>query len=99
MWSDTVERWMEAHKEEQISFLQKLIQIPSVTRNEGPIQAFIQDYVREMGLEVDCFVPDLEALRTHPTFVELTQGYEGRPNVMATLRGGGGEIPSLQRPQ
>lgn len=90
MKREAVERWLVDHREEQISFLQELVRIPSVTGDEGPIQAFLSDYLERMGLEVDCFVPSLDELRTHPAFVEPAQAYEGRPNVVASSKGTGG---------
>ena len=85
-----VEQWLRDHEDEQVAFLQDMIRIPSVTGNEGPIQAFMGEYLKGMGLEVDTFVPSLEELRTHPAFVEPAQGYEGRPNVVGVCRGTGG---------
>ena len=85
-----VDRWLDDNQEEQIAFLQQIIRIPSVTGDEGPIQAFMSEYLTELGLEVDRFVPPLEELRRHPAFVEPAQDYEGRPDVVATWKGAGG---------
>lgn len=90
MDAQAVDRWLTDHQEEQVAFLQKLIRIPSVTGDEGPIQAFMSEYLTGMGLEVDCFIPSLEALRRHPAFVEPAQDYAGRPDVVATWKGTGG---------
>jgi acetylornithine deacetylase len=43
-----------------------------------------------MGLEVDVWESDWEALKKHPEYVPVTRGYEGRPNVVCVLKGGGG---------
>lgn len=90
MENGSVMKWLEENREEQIAFLQQLIRIPSVTGDEGPIQAYLSSYLNGMGLDVDCFVPSLEELRTHPAFVEPQQSYEGRPNVVGTWKGQGG---------
>lgn len=82
--------WVDRHKGEVAGFLQDLIRIPSVTGEEGPIQRFIADKLKAMGLTVDLFEPDLSSLRQHPAFVEVTRGYEGRPNVVGVLKGAGG---------
>lgn len=84
------EQWITDHEEQIIQFLKDIIQIPSVTGDEGPIQTFIAARLQELGLEVDVFEPDMEALRRHPAFVEPQQGYQGRPNVVGTLKGRGG---------
>jgi acetylornithine deacetylase len=82
---------VEEHQAEIIGFAQRLIQIESVTGHEGAIQTFMADSLREMGLVVDQFVPDLEALRSHPSFVPLEGlDFAGRPNVVGIYRGSGG---------
>lgn len=88
--SQRVNRWIDKNQETIVGFLQDLIRVPSVTGDEGPIQELIAGQLKEMGLEVDVFEPSLEALRQHPAFVEVSRGYEGRPNVVGTLRGEGG---------
>lgn len=88
--SQRVNRWIDKNQETIVGFLQDLIRVPSVTGDEGPIQELIARQLKEMDLEVDVFEPSLEALRQHPAFVEVSRGYEGRPNVVGTLRGEGG---------
>jgi acetylornithine deacetylase len=85
-----VAEWVDRRKSEVIAFLQELVRVPSVTGEEGPIQRFIAGRLKEMGLAVDVFEPDLASLRKHPAFVEVSRGYEGRPNVVGILRGQGG---------
>ena len=84
-----VDQWIMDHKDEIIEFLQNLLQIPSVTGNEGPIQQFIADYTKRIGASVEVFVPDYKELKKHPAFVATKQSYEGRPNVVATYTGTG----------
>ncbi len=87
---EDVLNWIEREQEQIVRFLQELIRIPSVTGEEGKIQTFISGKLGEMGLEVDIWEPDLEALKKHPAYVAVNQGYEGRPNVVGTLKGSGG---------
>lgn len=87
---EKLEAWVDTHKEEAIAFLQSMIRIPSVTGNEGEIQKFTAQYAKQLGLEVDSFVPDMDALQQHPAFVKPASGYEGRPNVVAICKGTGG---------
>lgn len=82
--------WIAREQERIIGFLQELIRIPSVTGEEGEIQKFISGKLEEMGLNVDIWEPDLEALKKHPAFVAVARGYAGRPNVVGTLKGSGG---------
>jgi len=81
---------VEARRERAVALLQKLVSIPSVTGEEGEIQAYLADRLRDLGLEVDVWESDWEALKKHPEYVPVTRGYEGRPNVVGVLRGTGG---------
>ena len=90
MKKEAVMSWLRSHEQEQIEFLQQMIRIPSVTGNEGPIQEFMAKTLTEMGLAVDLFVPSLEELQKHPAYVAPAQPYEGRPDVVGTLKGAGG---------
>ncbi|HEX7372027.1 MAG TPA: ArgE/DapE family deacylase [Thermodesulfobacteriota bacterium] len=89
-FENRVAEWIDRQKDEVVAFLQELVRIPSVTGEEGPIQQFIAGRLKEMGLTVDVFEPDLASLRKHPAFVEESRGYEGRPNVVGLLKGAGG---------
>jgi acetylornithine deacetylase len=88
--TERVNQWVEQNHNVIIGFLQDLLRIPSVTGDEGPVQQFIAGQLQQMGLNVDCFEPDLITLRQHPAFVEVSRGYEGRPNVVGVLKGTGG---------
>jgi acetylornithine deacetylase len=82
--------WVDGGRDEIIGFLRDLIRIPSVSGEEREIQHFIAGQLRAMGLEVAVWEPDREALKRHPAYVEVSSGYEGRPNVVGLLRGSGG---------
>jgi acetylornithine deacetylase len=89
-FENRVTQWIDRQKDEVVAFLRELVRIPSVTGEEGPIQQFIAGRLKEMGLTVDVFEPDLASLRKHPAFVEVSRGYIGRPNVVGLLKGAGG---------
>lgn len=82
--------WIEKERGRIVHFLQELIRIPSVTGEEGAIQEFIAGRLKRMGLAVEVWEPDWEALKSHPAYVAVSRGYEGRPNVVGTLKGSGG---------
>jgi acetylornithine deacetylase len=82
--------WIDRERDSIIGFLRDLIRIPSVTGQEKKIQQFIAGQLTQMGLTTDVWEPDLAALRRHPAYVEVSSGYEGRPNVVGLLRGKGG---------
>ncbi|MDP6122085.1 MAG: M20/M25/M40 family metallo-hydrolase, partial [Rhodospirillales bacterium] len=81
---------IDEKRDHVIEFLQKIISIPSVTGNEGPIQDFLGDYLGNLGLDVDKWETDWEELKKHPGYRPVAVGYEGRPNIVATLNGTGG---------
>ena len=49
---------VDARKDKVINLLQQLVRIPSVTGEEGEIQRFIADYLKNLGLEVDVWDSD-----------------------------------------
>ncbi len=81
---------IESRKQEILGFLADIVQIPSVTGDEGAVQVYLASHAESMGLRVDVFEPDWEALKQHPDYVPVSRGYEGRPNVVAVLKGTGG---------
>ena len=86
----TINDWIEQNREELIAFLQKLVQIQSVTGDEGPIQYFLRDYLHEMGFETDMFIPEIDVISKHPAYCKESQPYLGRPNLVAMHKGVGG---------
>jgi len=90
MIEDTIIKEIDKRKDEIIAFLSSLISFKSVTGNEGPIQGFVSKYLKDMNLEVDKWEPDHEALKRHPAYVPVEQGYKDRPNVVGKLPGSGG---------
>ena len=83
-------RHIDDRQEAAISFLQQMIAIPSVTGDEAAIQKFLAQYMSGIGLEVDMWETDWEALKKHPAYIPVDRGYEGRPNIVATMKGTGG---------
>lgn len=81
---------VETRREQVIAFLQSLVRFDSETGKEAQIQAFLADRLRERGLTVEVFEPDIDALRTHPAFVQPGTSFDGRPNVVGVLKGSGG---------
>ena len=81
---------IDESKDDAIKLLQEMVAIPSVTGDEAAIQEFLSDYMQKIGLEVDMWDTDWEELKKHPGYRPVTRGYEGRPNIVATLRGSGG---------
>src|SRR5262249_23154740 len=87
---DRVLQTIDANRENAIAFLQKMIRIPSVTGDEANIQKFLASHLQGLGLKVDMWETDWEALKKHPAYRPVDRGYEGRPNIVATLKGADG---------
>lgn len=89
-----VREYVREHRGELVAGLQKLIQIPSETGYEGPVQAHIARVMERLGLEVETFEADPEQVRNHPEYtqseVEKKVGFAGRPNVVGKWKGTGG---------
>src|ERR1700730_5759473 len=81
---------IDQRRDQAIDFLQKMIAIPSVTGDEAKIQTFLADYLAGIGLDVDKWETDWEELKNAPAYRPVARGYEGRPNIVATLKGTGG---------
>ena len=81
---------IDSKRDHAVDFLQTLIRFPSVTGDEGPIQAHLKDYLEGMNLEIDMWDMDAEEIQKHPAAAVVTESYEGRPNIVATRKGTGG---------
>src|SRR5690349_4747024 len=81
---------VDANKDKAIKFLQDIVAIPSVTGDEGKIQAFLNSYLKKVGLDVDMWESKWDELKKHPGYIPVEQGYEGRPNIVAKWKGSGG---------
>ena len=89
-WSTEILEEIDSSRDELVELLRQLVSFPSVTGQEGDIQAYIAERLRAEGLEVDAWEPNLEELQEHPAFVPSPQGFDGRPNVVGRWPGTGG---------
>ncbi|MHA1833560.1 MAG: ArgE/DapE family deacylase [Candidatus Baldrarchaeia archaeon] len=80
---------IDENQKEIIKFLQELISFPSVSGNEAEIQNFIAQKLKNMGLKVDVWEPDINELKKHPGYVPIEGNYKNRPNVVGILKGKG----------
>ncbi len=85
-----IKSYIDVHAEEIISFLQKLIQQPSVQGNEKGVQQIVINKLNDLGLTVDVWDPCHQDLATSPYFIPSRDSYEGSPNVVGVLKGQGG---------
>jgi acetylornithine deacetylase len=85
-----VEIYIDAHAHDAISYLQRMVQQPSVQGNERGVQDIVIERLKQLKLEVDVWDPKYDELVKHPYFVASRNSYEGSPNVVGVLRGQGG---------
>ncbi len=82
-----------AREDELLETLEELVAANSVTGNENCGQAVMLEEFDRLGLEVDTWEPDADALSDHPGFFHTSSyddhGYEGRENAVATVEGVG----------
>lgn len=85
-----IEKVVEGYREEALSLLQSLVQIPSLAGHEKPCQDIVASKMKEIELEVDVFDPPDEELKKHQGYVPVDMSYKDRPNVVGTYHGEGG---------
>jgi acetylornithine deacetylase len=94
-----IDAWIQAHTEEMLAFLSRLVQTPSEvcppTGNEAACQALVAQAYRSAGAEVDVFMmEDVRGLREHPGYNGIWDGaprsLENRPVVVGCFPGTGG---------
>lgn len=81
---------IDERRDYAVQFLRDMVTIPSVSGDEGPIQEFMKAQLEKMGLEIDMWETDAVEIQKHKASSLVTQGYEGRPNILATAKGTGG---------
>src|SRR5207248_10270143 len=82
----TLVQKIDDSREKAIAFLQQMIAIPSVTGDEARIQKFLADHMAKLGLTVDVWETDWEALKKHPAYRSVDRGYEGRHTIVGTVK-------------
>jgi acetylornithine deacetylase len=81
---------IDRRRERAIADLQSIVQIPSVTGDEGAVQARVEQMFDERGLEIDRWETAREEIEPYFEHVGDQPRYEGRPNVVGIRKGSGG---------
>ena len=87
--SNNLSHAIEGHRQWALELLQDLVRIPSLEGEEKPCQELIATKLKELGLNVDVWVPSGDELASHKAYVPSQFGYEDRPNVVGKLSGQG----------
>ena len=61
---------VDSLENEMISFIQKLVRIPSLPGQEEEVQEVIEDKLKELKLEVTRFRSDINELKDHPAYCD-----------------------------
>lgn len=82
---------ISALEEEAVKTLQDVVRIDSTTGREQECQAYMEKFMKSLGLEVDVWCPTDEELRTMDQYGTCGASDLGeRPNVVGTAKGAGG---------
>jgi acetylornithine deacetylase len=73
-----------------VDTLANMVQIASPTGHEGTAQQVMASLMRDHGLDVDDWEPEVSQLLPFAEFLTLGEGFAGRPNVIGRWRGAGG---------
>jgi acetylornithine deacetylase len=84
-----VTTWIHAHADDLVKSLAELVRIPSVIGQEAEAQTWMAGHYAALDLDLDVFQPDKVALQHHPAFVDSEIAFDGRNNVIGTLKGNG----------
>ncbi len=82
--------FLDENSQQTVRLLQDLVRFPSVTGSEGPIQSYISERLKALGLHVEQWETDVNLIKHHPAYLPVKLSYEGRPNVIGIYRGAGG---------
>jgi acetylornithine deacetylase len=87
-------REVDQRRDSMISMLQSLVQIPSVTGNEGAVQDRVEQLFAERDLEIDRWETTRDEIKDYFEHVGDQSRYDGRPNVVG-IRSGIGDGQSV----
>ena len=73
---------VEASRDDLVSFIQTLVQSPSLANDEGPVQNIIQDKLESLGLDTEKILVRFDKLKDHPGFSDDGFSPDSRMNVI-----------------
>jgi acetylornithine deacetylase len=73
---------VDSLEDELFSFIQKLVQIPSLPGLEQKAQELVADKLKELKLDIDIVRSNFDELKEHPAFCDDNIPYENRINVI-----------------
>ncbi len=76
----------DALQDEAVEMLSALVRLDSTLGNEAAAQEFMARCFADLGLSVDSFEIDLDAIKDLPGFSPVNWSYAGKQNIVATHR-------------
>ena len=73
---------LEAYQEDLVSFIQTLVQSPSLANDEGLVQEIIQDKLETLGLDTQKIIVRFDKLKDHPAFCDDGFSPDSRVNIV-----------------
>ncbi len=80
---------VDEHRTALIKLVQALVRVPSLTGEEGAVQAVVADAMQDIGLDVDIWEPSAAELEPWAEHVGAFDSLAGRPNVVGVWKGSG----------
>jgi len=87
--TQAIDQQIESQRDALIALLQRLVAVPSVTGDEGAVQAAIEPELARRGLEVDRWEMTPEEIAPYRWHVGDETRFAGRPNLAGVLKSGG----------
>lgn len=69
-------------KDEMVSFIQTLVQSPSLANDEGPVQEFVQNKLDSLGLTTQKIPVIFDEIEDHPAFCDDGFSPDNRTNII-----------------
>ncbi|MFC3885221.1 peptidase [Bacillus songklensis] len=89
-YKERIHQWLFENRLRGTRLLKRLVQEASVQGSEKYAQALVIEKLRQLGLKIDIWTPDIRQLQKHGAFVSTRTSFEDSPNVVGILKGKGG---------
>ncbi|WP_342389363.1 ArgE/DapE family deacylase [Salinicoccus bachuensis] len=87
--NESVEKAIDSLWNEELLFLKTVASYDSTLGNEREVQLFIEEYLKDMGLQTDSFDVDTDKVSKYRNYGQPEWGYKDRPVVVGTRKSEG----------
>ena len=89
-YQSKIDKSLKATKDDIISFIQTLVQSPSLANDEGHVQNIIFEKLNQLGLTTNKVPVHFDAIQDHPAFCDDGFSPDARTNVVGNWNNGKG---------